>query len=113
MSSEVRRRRRGALLEDAILAAAWAELLQYGWSDFRMPRVAERAGTGKASLYSRWPNKATLIAATAHHYAQVSPGPLDLSGNLQQNLVRTLTGAAGFLEGPFGSVARALASELP
>lgn len=108
-----RQRRRGADLEDAILAAAWLEIVEHGWSSFSVPRVAERAGAGKASLYRRWPNKATLVAAAAKREGGRVPGPLDLSGSLVDNLELLLLGTAEFLQGPFGSVARALAAELP
>lgn len=108
-----RQRRRGELLEAAILSAAWDELVEHGWSDFNMPRVAARAGTGKASVYSRWPTKAALVAATAHRHTQFAPYPLDLSGPLEETLRWLLHGAVDLLSGPFGSATRALASELP
>ena len=109
----VRQRRRGDLLEAAILSAAWDELVEHGWSDFNMPRVAARAGTGKASVYSRWPTKAALVAATAHRHTQFGPYPLDLSHPLEETLRGLLRGAVHLLSGPFGSAVRALASDLP
>lgn len=58
---EVARRRRGAALEDAILAAAVAELAEVGYTAFTVESVAARAHTGKASIYRRWPTKQELV----------------------------------------------------
>ena len=49
-----RSRRRGAVLEEAILEATLAELVEVGYAQLRVERVAERAGASKASPYSRW-----------------------------------------------------------
>lgn len=54
-------RRRGAALEDAILAAAFAELTEVGYSAFTVEGVSARARTGKASIYRRWPTKQELV----------------------------------------------------
>lgn len=54
-------RRRGAALEDAILEAAYAELSEVGYTAFSVEGVANRARTGKASIYRRWPSKSELV----------------------------------------------------
>jgi AcrR family transcriptional regulator len=54
-------RRRGAALEEAILAAAYDELSEVGYARFAVEAVAERARTGKASVYRRWPTKQELV----------------------------------------------------
>jgi AcrR family transcriptional regulator len=54
-------RRRGAQLEDAILAAAFDEIVEVGYTAFSVEGVAARAGTGKASIYRRWPTKQHLV----------------------------------------------------
>jgi AcrR family transcriptional regulator len=56
-------RRRGEVLVDAILQAAWDELSEVGYSHLTMEAVAERAKTNKAALYRRWPSKARLVIA--------------------------------------------------
>src|SRR5216683_6920057 len=58
-----RTRRRGAVLEDAILDAAWDELAAVGYAQVTMAGIAARAGTNKAALYRRWPNRTELLAA--------------------------------------------------
>jgi len=75
-------RRRGQVLEDALIEAAWAEVKEHGWLDFSMSRTAERAGASKKSLYARWPDKSSLIAATMRHAAVTKPEPIVPSGVL-------------------------------
>jgi len=59
--SDVRHRRRGAALEQAIHEAVVAELTEIGYSGFTIESVAARAHTGKASIYRRWPTKQQLV----------------------------------------------------
>ncbi|MFJ2830276.1 TetR/AcrR family transcriptional regulator [Streptomyces sp. NPDC087263] len=55
-------RRRGAVLERAILEAALEQLSTVGWNGLTMEGVAARARTGKAAVYRRWPSKEDLVA---------------------------------------------------
>lgn len=60
-STPVLQRKRGAALEDAILGAAYDELVDVGYTAFSVEGVAARARTGKASIYRRWPTKQLLV----------------------------------------------------
>ncbi|MEV8030926.1 TetR/AcrR family transcriptional regulator [Streptomyces sp. NPDC086182] len=55
-------RRRGAVLERAILEAALEQLGAVGWNGLTMEGVAARARTGKAAVYRRWPSREDLVA---------------------------------------------------
>ncbi|MGW0710415.1 TetR/AcrR family transcriptional regulator [Streptomyces sp. NPDC002643] len=55
-------RRRGAVLERAILDAALELLGTVGWNGLTMEGVAAGAQTGKAAVYRRWPSKEDLVA---------------------------------------------------
>ncbi|MDX3246123.1 TetR/AcrR family transcriptional regulator [Streptomyces sp. ME18-1-4] len=55
-------RRRGAVLERAILDAALEQLGTVGWNALTMEGVAAGAQTGKAAVYRRWPSKEDLVA---------------------------------------------------
>ena len=55
-------RRRGAVLERAILEAALDQLSTVGWNGLTMEGVAAGAQTGKAAVYRRWPSKEDLVA---------------------------------------------------
>jgi AcrR family transcriptional regulator len=64
-------RRRGVRLEDAILDAAWAELVERGYPGLTLEGVAKRAGTSRPVLYRRWPSRTMLAtAALGRHIAQ-------------------------------------------
>ncbi|MEV5970285.1 TetR/AcrR family transcriptional regulator [Streptomyces sp. NPDC051921] len=55
-------RRRGPVLERAILEAALEQLGTVGWNGLTMEGVAVGAQTGKAAVYRRWPSKEDLVA---------------------------------------------------
>ncbi|MCP3818576.1 TetR/AcrR family transcriptional regulator [Streptomyces sp. A3M-1-3] len=55
-------RRRGPVLECAILDAALEQLSTVGWNGLTMEGVAAGAQTGKAAVYRRWPSKEDLVA---------------------------------------------------
>jgi AcrR family transcriptional regulator len=50
-------------LEQAILQAAWAEILRVGFAATTMDGIAARAGTSKPVLYRRWPSRTDLLVA--------------------------------------------------
>jgi len=56
-------RRRGKVLETAILEAVLQELAEAGYVDFSIERVAARAGASKPVIYRRWPTRARLVYA--------------------------------------------------
>lgn len=86
-------RRRGAELENAILDAGWRHLLEYGYSGLTFEAVAERAKTGKAALYRRWPDKETLlIAVLSHNYLGTPAKPAD-TGSLRDDVLAHLHAA--------------------
>ncbi|MFZ2624709.1 MAG: TetR/AcrR family transcriptional regulator [Propionibacterium sp.] len=62
-----RPRRRGAVLERAILDAAWQQLSDKGFENFSYESVAARAGTSKPVLYRRWPTRSELVVAVLRH----------------------------------------------
>lgn len=85
-----RTRRRGAVLEDAILNAAWDELAAVGYAQATMAGVATRAGTNKAALYRRWPNRTELLAAAIdRRVAPLAALPAD-TGSLRGDVIAVL-----------------------
>lgn len=85
-----RTRRRGAVLENAILDAAWDELAAVGYAQVTMAGVAARAGTNKAALYRRWPNRTELLAAAIdRRVAPLAALPAD-TGSLRGDVIAVL-----------------------
>ncbi|WP_255949575.1 TetR/AcrR family transcriptional regulator [Streptomyces odontomachi] len=104
-------RRRGEELRAAILDATIAELSEVGYAKLAMERVAARARTSKASLYSRWPNRAELVvAALRHHGGPPLAGPAD-TGSLREDVLALLRHGAKSLNGLFGEAVRGLMAE--
>lgn len=90
LASEPLRRRRGAELEDALLAATWDELLDTGYAALTIDAVAQRAGTSRPVIYRRWPTKAELVrAAVDHRMLRDRPVPPD-TGALRSDLIELM-----------------------
>jgi AcrR family transcriptional regulator len=83
-------RRRGNALEDAILEAAWAELLGRGYADFTMEAVAQRAGTSRPVLSRRWQTRADLAVAAIGSYIQKNRISVPDLGNVRDELAMLL-----------------------
>ena len=103
--SEKKTRRRGAMLERAILDAAWIELTQVGWSGFTIEGVAERSGAAKSVIYRRWRNRTDLVQGMLNEAAASQP-ELGSSGDLRTDLIALMTDVCHFLRGPFGQAIR-------
>ena len=83
-------RRRGKALEDAVLDAAWSELLGGGYASFTMEAVAARAHTSRPVLYRRWQNRADLAIAAIRHIMLKHPVNITNTGNMRGDLIALL-----------------------
>ncbi len=79
-------RRRGAVLEGAVLDAAWAELASQGYGKFTIDAVARRAGTSRPVLYRRWPTRAGLASAAIVRHTKLNPVTVPDLGNLRDEM---------------------------
>jgi AcrR family transcriptional regulator len=86
----VKRRRRGAELEHALLTSVWEELAEAGFAKLTMESVADRAQTGVAVLYRRWTNKNDLVIAAIRHYGDTHPVVFPDTGNLRDDMLALL-----------------------
>ncbi|GAA5107129.1 TetR/AcrR family transcriptional regulator [Nocardia iowensis] len=99
-------RRRGAVLEAAILRAAADELIESGYAGLTMDKVAARAGTNKNALYRRWPNRLALGIA-AYRQLTTTVQPPD-TGNLRDDVLELLRRANRHWGSPLGAILREL-----
>ncbi|MEU5987449.1 TetR/AcrR family transcriptional regulator [Spirillospora sp. NPDC047418] len=99
-------RRRGAVLEEALLDAAVEELTESGFAGLTMDRVAERARTNKNAIYRRWPNRLALGIAAYRRLAK-SVQPPD-TGDLRADVLEQLRRANRHWSSPLGSILRDL-----
>jgi AcrR family transcriptional regulator len=112
MSESRRGRPRSAEVHSAILDATRELLVESGYAEVSMDRVASRAGVGKQTLYRRWPSKAPLVAeAIMDAYSAGGGLQLPDSGNLAADLKAWLDGYASVLAATENSaLIRALAA---
>jgi AcrR family transcriptional regulator len=88
-------RRRGQILEDAILEGAWQELTEAGYNRLTMEGVAARAKTNKAVIYRRYSTKAKLVVAAIHKFIiPLIPKKVPDTGNLRDDVFAYLQGFA-------------------
>ena len=85
-------RRRGAALEDAILDAAWAELIEHGYADMTLETVAKRAGTSRPVLYRRWPSRTKLATAALGRFLALNPIDVPDLGSVRAEMSLLLRG---------------------
>ncbi|MBZ9640780.1 TetR/AcrR family transcriptional regulator [Streptomyces sp. PSKA30] len=103
-------RRRGAVLERAILEAALEQLSTVGWNGLTMEGVAAGAHTGKAAVYRRWPSKEDLVAdALQAGLPRIDAAP-DL-GSVRQDLVALCHQARDAMYSRPGSALRSVIHE--
>ncbi|MFW6691669.1 TetR/AcrR family transcriptional regulator [Streptomyces sp. MAR4 CNX-425] len=100
-------RRRGAVLEDAILRAAAEILTESGVPALTMDEVARRAGTNKNALYRRWPNRVALGVAAYRRLAAAETAPPD-TGSLRGDALEMLRRANSTWSSPYGEILRGL-----
>src|SRR5215211_1034248 len=107
-----RGRPRSAAAHRAMLYAAREELVEHGFTRFRLEHVAARAGVGKSTLYRHWPSKEALAQElladlAAPHIAVADVG--DTRGELRACVAHALHAVR---DTPFGQVIRTLLSQI-
>ncbi|MDT3397014.1 TetR/AcrR family transcriptional regulator [Streptomyces sp. B1866] len=103
-------RRRGAELQQAILDAAWAELIEVGYDKTTMAGIAARAGTSKPVLYRRWPRQSALLLDALVRNLAALPDPPD-TGELRADVITFLRQIAERLRGVPSDVMASLTAE--
>ena len=94
-------RPRCAITHQAILDCANGLLDEIGFSSMSIEGIAARAGVGKATIYRRWPNKASLVmdaflAATSKEIAFPN------TGSAREDIRRQMRSVVRVLNGPRG-----------
>jgi AcrR family transcriptional regulator len=103
-------RRRGKVLEQAILRATLDELAEVGYGGLTIDRVAARAHTNKTVIYRRWPSRAAL--AVAAHLHVTTTDDLPDTGDLRADVLALLRAAAQRISSPQGEILQILAAEM-
>ncbi|MBN0046483.1 TetR/AcrR family transcriptional regulator [Streptomyces actuosus] len=103
-------RRRGVVLERAILDAALEQLSTVGWKGLTMEGVAAGAQTGKAAVYRRWPSKEDLVADALQSGLPPFDAAPDL-GTVRADLVALCRRARDAMYSRLGSALRSVIHE--
>jgi AcrR family transcriptional regulator len=105
-------RPRSPVVHAAILDATRALLIENGYADVSMDRVASHAGVGKQTLYRRWSSKAPLVAeAVMDAYREGGAFDMPYTGDVAADLRAWLRGNANALAAPQNAaLVRALAA---
>jgi AcrR family transcriptional regulator len=106
-----RNRRRGPELDAAIHGAVLALVVEHGPAAVTMEAVAERAGTGKAVLYRRWPDRSALLN-DALLAAAVRQIPHADTGSFRGDLLAVLDGLVELFTGPGAAIGPALVAAM-
>ncbi|MFC0440037.1 TetR/AcrR family transcriptional regulator [Kutzneria buriramensis] len=83
------KRRRGTALQHAIFDAVFDLINEIGYARLTMERVALAAGTSKAVLYRRWPDKEALVLDALRESLPTIP-EVSVHGNLRDDLLAVL-----------------------
>lgn len=86
-------RRRGGELEDALLDAAYADLIERGLAAFTLDGVATRAQTSRPVLSRRWPTREELVIAAIRHHDEHNRPPVPDTGTLRGDLIAVMKNA--------------------
>jgi AcrR family transcriptional regulator len=105
-------RPRSGVAHRAILDAARDLIVEGGFGQFRLEKVASRAGVGKATIYRRWRSKEALALDVLLELAAPHLVVPDV-GDTRAELRACVTNASHALrDGAFGSVIKGLLSEI-
>jgi AcrR family transcriptional regulator len=80
-------RRFGVELDNALLDAAWQQLVAEGYAAFTMDAVAARARTSRAVLYRRWADKHELVHAVIAHITRPDDMSIADTGSLRGDTI--------------------------
>jgi AcrR family transcriptional regulator len=87
-------RRRGAVLEKALLDAAWSELQSVGYAKLTMERVADRAQTSRPVIYRRWSSRHELVIAALLHHQPAGTSRIPDTGSLREDVLTIMRRAS-------------------
>lgn len=105
-------RPRSASAHRAILDAARELLIEEGFTRLRLEHVASRAGVGKATIYRRWSSKEELAQELLSELAGPHIAIADVGDTRAELLAAVVNPMHALTDTPFGSVIRALLSQI-
>ncbi|MZQ86556.1 TetR family transcriptional regulator [Paenibacillus sp. 5J-6] len=96
-------RPRDVKLQHVILTVAYELLLEGGFEDVTIDKIAEKAGVSKATIYKWWPNKAAVVAE-GFFEAAASRLPVPDTGSVLKDIMIHAVNLSLFMESKEGRV---------
>ncbi|RIS60182.1 TetR/AcrR family transcriptional regulator [Mycobacteroides abscessus] len=98
---------RSARVREAILDAAFGELIDRGYAELTMEAVASRAGVNKTTIYRRWPTLEDLLVEALTTWS-LEAIPIPETGSIESDLLSTGRELAAVLNDGVGCQVAAL-----
>ncbi|TFE28120.1 TetR/AcrR family transcriptional regulator [Cohnella luojiensis] len=102
-----RGRPRNPITQKSILTASYELLLEKGFDDVTVEKIAERAGVSKVTIYKWWPNKAAVVM-DGFFSAAKDRLPIPETGTVLEDLLIHATNLSRFMTSPEGKIIAAL-----
>lgn len=96
-------RPRDLKLQHVILTVAYELLLEGGFEDVTIDKIAEKAGVSKATIYKWWPNKAAVVAEGFFEAAAIRL-PVPDTGSVLKDIMTHAVNLSLFMESKEGKV---------
>ncbi|SFJ70532.1 transcriptional regulator, TetR family [Paenibacillus sp. UNC496MF] len=110
MTETKRGRPRNRAAQKAILLASYELLLQEGFKNVTVEKIAERAGVSKATIYKWWPNKAAVVM-DGFLDAAAQRMPVPNTGSVLEDVRLHAANLCRFMVSPEGAIIAALIGE--
>lgn len=98
-----RGRPRNLATQQSILSASYELLLELGFGQVTVEKIAERAGVSKATIYKWWPNKAAVVM-DGYLSAASARLPVPDTGSVFRDIPSHAGNLARFLVSPEGKI---------
>ena len=96
-------RPRDVKLQQVILSVAYELLVEIGFEEVTIEKIAEKASVSKATIYKWWPNKAAVVA-DGFFKAATSRLPISDTGTVMKDVMIHAINLASFMESKEGKV---------
>ncbi|SFS35652.1 DNA-binding transcriptional regulator, AcrR family [Paenibacillus sp. 453mf] len=96
-------RPRDVTIQHSILSVAYELLLESGFEEVTIEKIAERAGVSKATIYKWWPNKAAVVADGFFEGA-ASRLPVPDTGSVKEDILTHAINLSLYMSGKEGKV---------
>lgn len=90
---------RSARVRRAVLDAVLSELVEVGYDELSLPRVADRAGVALSTIHRRWDGKSALVAEALADVTEAKVPEPDL-GDVRSDLLALAGSVAAMLSEP-------------